>query len=374
MRLTILAASVSLAALSYAAPALADHGADAQPATQPGAPSEPPAGTSVGERVVYRVDCDSNGYGHSRCEAPQGVYVFRVVLTRQDSATPCVEGENWGVDPRGVWVDDGCAAEFRLFGRDVGAAAPESLSCGSSNYDRANCRATDLVFSARLERQRSSAACVEDESWGWDQFGVWVDGGCRADFLLNDPRDGGPFGAGVWTQRGGGGHGASRGYGSGGRAGQGPAQGVGYGANAHPATVGDHGRGWGAMRGVSQGGAASSTPASGDPYAVDTHMWRERGFDGGQEAVALCSRRIMRAAWEDADYSAQFERAPEMTPADHQVASLAPAAGQAWRVTGPVIVHNRYGYERIQVVCTVENGGVSTFQARAQAPAPTGAQ
>jgi len=332
---------------SCAVPALADHNA----ATA--APQAPQTlGENIGGRVVYRVDCDSEDYGQSRCEAPEGVYVFRVALIRQDSATACVEDENWGRDPRGVWVDDGCSAEFRMFGRNIGDAAPETLSCSSGNYDRTNCRAEGLVFSARLERQRSSAACVEGDNWGWDQYGVWVDDGCRADFLLNDPRDDGMFGGGAWGARGGG-RGASRDFG--------PGHGV--------RTPAQPSHGWGLSRGedAEQPAISSPTPSavSADPYAVDTDVWSARGFDGRQEAVGLCSRRIMRAAWEDADYSAQFERAPEVAPAVSQVASMGPAGGGSWRVTGPVIIHSRYGYERVHVACTVEGGHVSTFQARA---------
>lgn len=35
-----------------------------------------------------------------------------VRLVEQTSDTRCVQGENWGVDRRGVWVDQGCAGRF----------------------------------------------------------------------------------------------------------------------------------------------------------------------------------------------------------------------------------------------------------------------
>jgi hypothetical protein len=34
----------------------------------------------------------------------------------------------------------------------------------------------------RLFRQRSDAACVMGQTWGYDENGIWVSGGCRADF------------------------------------------------------------------------------------------------------------------------------------------------------------------------------------------------
>jgi hypothetical protein len=35
-------------------------------------------------------------------------------LSRQLSGSPCEEGRSWGWDARGVWVDNGCRAEFRV--------------------------------------------------------------------------------------------------------------------------------------------------------------------------------------------------------------------------------------------------------------------
>jgi hypothetical protein len=37
-----------------------------------------------------------------------------VELARQLSNSPCVRGESWGNDNRGIWVDRGCRAEFRV--------------------------------------------------------------------------------------------------------------------------------------------------------------------------------------------------------------------------------------------------------------------
>lgn len=55
------------------------------------------------------------------CESRRGRYRFcpadtdnRVELRRQYSGTPCVLWRNWGYDYRGVWVDNGCRAEFRV--------------------------------------------------------------------------------------------------------------------------------------------------------------------------------------------------------------------------------------------------------------------
>ena len=61
-----------------------------------------------------------------RCESSNGRYKYcsaytdnAVTLTRQLSSTKCRAFRNWGYDKHGVWVDDGCRAEFRVGrGRD----------------------------------------------------------------------------------------------------------------------------------------------------------------------------------------------------------------------------------------------------------------
>jgi len=35
-----------------------------------------------------------------------------VRLTNQRSGSPCVQGQTWGYDGRGIWVDRGCRADF----------------------------------------------------------------------------------------------------------------------------------------------------------------------------------------------------------------------------------------------------------------------
>lgn len=62
-----------------------------------------------------------DGYGRTfRCESENGRTRTcgvdgrgRVQLVRQLSNAACIEGRTWGRDARGVWVTDGCRAEFR---------------------------------------------------------------------------------------------------------------------------------------------------------------------------------------------------------------------------------------------------------------------
>src|SRR5262249_39054133 len=39
-----------------------------------------------------------------------------VTLVRQMSDNPCIKGQSWGLNQRGIWVDKGCRAEFSIGG------------------------------------------------------------------------------------------------------------------------------------------------------------------------------------------------------------------------------------------------------------------
>jgi len=55
--------------------------------------------------------------------------------------------------------------------------------CASDAIERVWCPA-DSRFGVRMIRQRSQAGCFEGETWGSGKRGIWVDRGCRADFLV----------------------------------------------------------------------------------------------------------------------------------------------------------------------------------------------
>jgi hypothetical protein len=54
------------------------------------------------------VECRSRGYAFTRCDASWN----SARLIEQLSDTSCVEGENWGLDDDGLWVDKGCGGRF----------------------------------------------------------------------------------------------------------------------------------------------------------------------------------------------------------------------------------------------------------------------
>ncbi len=61
--------------------------------------------------------------------------------------------------------------------------AQTTITCSSDNGRRNFC-AADTRGGVSLGRQRSSSPCRKNDSWGYDRRGVWVDRGCRADFVI----------------------------------------------------------------------------------------------------------------------------------------------------------------------------------------------
>jgi hypothetical protein len=127
---------------------------------------------SVG--FAQTITCSSDDGKRHYCNADTR---WGVELVRQISGSPCAEGYSWGYDQRGIWVDHGCRAEYALL------AAPPTVNCSSEDGKRHYCGA-DIRGGVELVRQRSDSRCVKDQTWGYDQRGIWVDRGCRADFAL----------------------------------------------------------------------------------------------------------------------------------------------------------------------------------------------
>jgi hypothetical protein len=143
---------------------------------------ERPAEMTPGNTIVR---CSSDDGGRHYCDADTR---GDVDLIRQHSEAACTKGYSWGFDERGIWVDHGCRAEFVAQPNDRpehrgGSGVPtQSLYCASDDGGRNFCQ-VDARGGVRLVKQRSGAACQEGYSWGADDRGIWVDHGCRADFV-----------------------------------------------------------------------------------------------------------------------------------------------------------------------------------------------
>ena len=63
------------------------------------------------------------------------------------------------------------------------AAAQNTIRCESQSGRTQYC---DIGYArdVRLERQLSRGECTEGYTWGFDQRGLWVSRGCRAEFSV----------------------------------------------------------------------------------------------------------------------------------------------------------------------------------------------
>jgi hypothetical protein len=62
---------------------------------------------------AIRVQCASQSYRYNMCQVDTG-RGSDVRVERQISKTRCVEGQTWGWNRAGIWVDQGCEAVFRV--------------------------------------------------------------------------------------------------------------------------------------------------------------------------------------------------------------------------------------------------------------------
>ena len=77
---------------------------------------------------------------------------------------------------------------FVVLAVGVALAAPEPASAGTVKVESKNMqrvyKRTSTKGGVRLHKQLSREACVQGVSWGFDRDGIWVDQGCRAEFVV----------------------------------------------------------------------------------------------------------------------------------------------------------------------------------------------
>ena len=163
------------------------------------------AGGAVAQESLRGDVLDDLGGRVLRCESDDGrtktcAADIRggVRLARQLSDTECIEGTTWGYGPGRVWVSQGCRAEFVLgFGHGAGGRSGQAgavFRCESNNGRWQLCEA-ETRRGVELVRQLSRGACIRDDTWGWNERGVWVSRGCRGEFRSRGGRR--PAGAAV---------------------------------------------------------------------------------------------------------------------------------------------------------------------------------
>ncbi|MGN6513797.1 MAG: DUF3011 domain-containing protein [Lysobacteraceae bacterium] len=162
-----------------------------------GGPGDDPYGGYGGSYAggAQQVRCESNDGRTRHCpmDTSRGVQ-----LVRQLSDSACVRDRTWGYDRGGVWVGNGCRADFASGGGYGGGdGAPggygQLVRCESTDGHFRSCPA-DTRGGMALVRQLSDTACIHGQTWGWDARGVWVNRGCRAEFRTGGGADGGGYG------------------------------------------------------------------------------------------------------------------------------------------------------------------------------------
>jgi hypothetical protein len=179
---------------------------------------------SLGAETVVR--CDSHG---SRKVCPADTR-GGVSLRYQYSSDGCWQNDTWGFDAKGIWVSNGCQADFSvgappppkpsssanddksgvLAGLLIGALAGAAITAAvtsnnNNNYDwdrgddfdhyrrRVSCNSNDMgprqcnvgrIRYAEIARQNSGSPCIYGQTWGYRRDSIWVDRGCRADFWV----------------------------------------------------------------------------------------------------------------------------------------------------------------------------------------------
>ncbi|MEP7043253.1 MAG: DUF3011 domain-containing protein [Dokdonella sp.] len=148
-------------------------------------------------REAGAIECRSNDFKYTECHTP-----FRSAgLVRQLSKTACVQEQTWGFNQQTgyVWVSGGCAGEFAegalvdrgvYDDRDTPPPPPRHHDDDRSGGSEIECASAGYKFtrcgghwrSARLVQQLSDSRCIENQSWGVDGEGLWVDQGCSGRF------------------------------------------------------------------------------------------------------------------------------------------------------------------------------------------------
>jgi Protein of unknown function (DUF3011) len=168
------------------------------------------AGLTAGVLCSVAPMAQAQGRDTVRCGSQDGRFVRCQVpwrdaeMIRQESDSPCVRGQTWGVDRGGLWVDRGCRGQFVEMGRggggwQGGGGPPNGGWQPGPDWNREirlQCESNDKLYHfcqvdvgghgyARLLQQLSGSPCQEGYSWGWNRAGVWVSKGCRGLFSVN---------------------------------------------------------------------------------------------------------------------------------------------------------------------------------------------
>jgi Protein of unknown function (DUF3011) len=132
-------------------------------------------GWNPGPGPANTIVCESKDYRYRECRTN---FRGNAVLTENLSKTRCIEGQNWGSRDGMVWVDNGCHGRFGQGSNTSG----NKVRCESIDNRLRTCN-TGFRNNAVISRQLSNTRCIEGQNWGQGRGTVWVNRGCRAEFV-----------------------------------------------------------------------------------------------------------------------------------------------------------------------------------------------
>lgn len=158
--------------------------------------------------ISHASDYDDSSEG-VRCESYKNRTEYCNIDTRNGvdliethSRTQCIEGQTWGYDRRGVWVNAGCRGTFvsrqRIYQSQSSQGAQRGRSFNGGYQQRQSDGEAVLCESVgkrqtycevrtrggvELVNQLSRSPCVQGQTWDYDRRGIWVSEGCRAEFI-----------------------------------------------------------------------------------------------------------------------------------------------------------------------------------------------
>ena len=136
---------------------------------------------------AQQITCQSRDYQQEFCAT--GGPIANAWMVVQRSQSPCIQGQTWGFQGNGIWVTQGCEADFGFQtvagppgGVFPGGPGGTTVTCESRNYQQQFCPTGRRISGASVANQRSSAACIQGQTWGYQGSDIWVTNGCAADF------------------------------------------------------------------------------------------------------------------------------------------------------------------------------------------------
>lgn len=144
----------------------------------------------AGDNQLIR--CESRNHRHQYCRVETD---NRVLLARQISRADCIQGDSWGYDRHGVWVDRGCTGEFRVGrssrdgDRDKDKGGNKTAVVGAALVGAALIALLASQNDSEDEPQQAAADAPADASWAVGTYSAY-DERERLNLQLNIAADG----------------------------------------------------------------------------------------------------------------------------------------------------------------------------------------